>query len=125
VGSQEKSETPECLACGACCFSTLSRYVPVTGDDYARLGDAATTLVTWDENRAYMRIADGRCAALRVDVEERRFVCTIYETRPETCRTLERGSPQCEGERMTKGERPLLALTRRSTTGTSRRGAAS
>jgi Fe-S-cluster containining protein len=103
-------DAPECLACGTCCFSTLSRYVPVTGDDYARLGDLATTLVEWEENRAYMRIEDGHCAALRVDLAQRQFVCTVYEARPETCRALARGSPECAGERATKGERPVVAL---------------
>jgi Fe-S-cluster containining protein len=108
-------DPPECLACGVCCFSALPQYVPVTGDDYARLDDAAAAaLVVWEENRAYMRIEDGHCAALRLDAEARRFVCTIYEARPATCRALERGSAQCEGERATKGERPLVALRRRT-----------
>jgi Fe-S-cluster containining protein len=103
-------DTPQCLACGACCFSRLDRYVPVDGDDHARLGDAAEELVTWIGNRAYMRMEDGHCAALRVDREARRFVCTVYEARPRTCRDLARGSPECAGERATKGERPLIAL---------------
>ncbi len=111
-GSDERdfAGAPECLACGACCFSTLSRYVPVTGDDYERLGDAASTLVAWNENRAYMRIEDGHCAALDIDAAGRRFVCTAYELRPAVCRELARGSPACDGERATKGERPLVAL---------------
>jgi Fe-S-cluster containining protein len=110
TASHQAVDAPECLACGTCCFSTLRRYVPVTGDDYARLGEAATELVVWEENRAYMRIADGHCAALRVDVARRELVCTVYDTRPETCRALARGSPECAGERATKGERPVVAL---------------
>jgi len=106
----DDADTPECLACGACCFSTLSRYVPVSGDDYARLGDDAVRLVAWNENRAYMRIEDAHCAALRIDEATRRFVCTIYDSRPQVCRDLARGSPACNGERATKGERPLIAL---------------
>jgi Fe-S-cluster containining protein len=98
----------ECLACGACCFSTLDTYVRVTGEDYARLGDHADELVVWQGNRAYMKMARGRCAALAV--AHGRFVCTIYENRPQTCRDLARGSRECEGERATKGERPRLAL---------------
>jgi Fe-S-cluster containining protein len=108
------SRIPECLTCGTCCFSTLDRYVHVTGNDHARLGDDADALVVFIENRAYMRMEDGHCAALRIDPRARAFVCSIYERRPETCRALERGSPACEGERATKHERPLLALRLRS-----------
>ena len=106
-------EAPACLSCGVCCFSTLTRYVPVTGDDYARLGEDAARLVTWTDNRAYMRIEDGHCAALAIDVTTKQFVCTMYVSRPETCRELARGSPACGGERATKGERPLIALRAR------------
>jgi hypothetical protein len=106
----EAAQVPDCLACGACCFSTLSRYAPVTGDDYARLGDAAARLVTWEENRAYMRIEDGHCAALAIDETSGRFVCTVYATRPSICRDLARGSPQCAGERLAKADRPVRAL---------------
>jgi Fe-S-cluster containining protein len=101
----------ECLECGACCFSTLETYVRVTGDDHARLGERADELVEWRGNRAYMKMKDGHCAALAV--VSRRFVCTIYEARPQTCRDLARGSPECHGERATKGDRALLALARR------------
>ena len=100
----------ECLRCGACCFSTLQTYVRVTGDDYARIGERAEALVSWHGNRAYMRMEGGRCAALRIERSSGRFVCTIYQDRPQTCRDLDRGSPQCEGERATKGDRPRLAL---------------
>jgi Fe-S-cluster containining protein len=82
----------------------------VTGDDYERLGEGAGALVTWSGNRAYLRLEDGHCAALAIEPSTSRFVCTVYETRPSTCRDLARGSPQCAGERATKGERPLVAL---------------
>jgi Fe-S-cluster containining protein len=103
-------EAPQCLTCGACCFSTLETYVRVSGDDHARLGALAEELVVFVGNRAYMRIVGGRCAALRVDAQERRFVCTVYDVRPQACRDLARGSPQCMGEIATKQERPRLAL---------------
>jgi Fe-S-cluster containining protein len=100
----------DCLSCGTCCFSNLETYVRVSGDDYARLGDRAPELTVFVGNRAYMRMAGGRCAALWIDRPARRFVCTIYEARPEACRDLARGSPECLGEIATKGERPRLAL---------------
>jgi Fe-S-cluster containining protein len=108
--TDETAEVPDCLACGACCFSTLSRYAPVTGDDYTRLDEAAARLVTWEQNRAYMRMEDGHCAALAIDGTSGRFACTVYATRPAICRDLARGSPQCAGERVAKADRPARAL---------------
>ena len=98
-------DAPACLDCGTCCFSTLDTYVRVTGDDYARLGDRAEALTTFVGNRAFMRMIDGHCAALRVDPVARRFACTVYDARPATCRDLARGSPECLGEIATKGDR--------------------
>jgi uncharacterized protein len=83
--------------------------VRVTGDDYARLGEAAEQLVHFVGHRAYMRLAGGHCAALRVEPGGR-FVCTVYETRPNACRELERESPQCHGELFTKKGRAAARL---------------
>jgi Fe-S-cluster containining protein len=107
------NDAPDCIACGACCFSTLRRYVPVSGDDYARLADHAERLVTWNENQAFLRLEDGHCAALAIERATGRFLCTVYESRPQVCRDLGRGSPECEGERALKADRPLIALRRR------------
>jgi uncharacterized protein len=100
---------PPCLECGTCCFSNLETSVRVTGDDYERLGDAAEDFVHFVGNRAYMRLADGHCAALRIELEGR-FVCTVYETRPDACRDLERESTACAGERFTKAGRATARL---------------
>ena len=101
---------PECLACGACCFSRLETYVPVTGDDHERLGDRTDELVRFEGNRAYMRMVDGHCAALRVEKGSGQLFCSAYETRPQTCRDLARGSGACRGEIEAKQDRPRLAL---------------
>jgi uncharacterized protein len=90
----------------------------VTGDDHARLGDDAEDLVAWIGNLAFMRLAPvselspalHRCAALALDPSSGTFSCTIYERRPQVCRDLERGSPQCHGELGAKAERPRTAL---------------
>jgi hypothetical protein len=103
---------PDCLACGVCCFSSLEAYVRVTGNDHARFGERAEELVRFDGNRAYMRMVDGHCAALRVEESLVRFFCSAYEVRPEVCRDLARGSGACLGEIATKHDRPLLALGR-------------
>lgn len=110
----DTATVPECLACGTCCFSHLDTFVRVTGDDHARLGEHAEHLVRWDGHQAHMRMEDGHCAALVVDVGARRFVCGVYDLRPAACCDLERGSPACRAEIETKGDRPLLVLARRA-----------
>lgn len=103
---------PECLQCGTCCFSLLLDYVSVSGDDHARLGERAEELVWFEGNRAYMRMVDGHCAALCIELQSGEFVCDAYATRPQVCRDLERGSGACRGEIAAKAERPLSALRR-------------
>lgn len=100
-----------CLRCGACCFSNLATYVPVRGEDYERLGERAEELVFFTDNRAYLVMHDGHCAALAITTDEdgARFTCLVYATRPTTCRELHRGSPACEGEIAEKGARPRRA----------------
>ncbi len=88
------------MTCGACCTSRSARHVPVTGDDWSRLGADADVLTHWIENRAYMRVEAQRCVALAVDGESVR--CTIYARRPEICRALDRGGPACAAERLLK-----------------------
>lgn len=97
----------DCLRCGVCCFSPSDRFVRVTGDDWARLGDAAERLAHFIGNHAYMKMAQGHCAALDVRPRsdgETEFFCTAYEIRPQVCRDLARGSPECEGERAKKSQ---------------------
>jgi uncharacterized protein len=106
-------ELVDCQHCAACCFSELTRYVQVTGNDYARLGADAVAYVHFIENRAFMLLTDGHCAALKFELESGQFVCQVYEHRPEVCRELERGSAACNGERQAKGERPLVFLRRK------------
>ncbi len=102
--------TPPCLGCGSCCFSKLDSYVRVNGDDHARLGERVPELTLFIGNRCYMRMHEGHCAALLIDLDTRSFVCSVYEQRPEICRELQRGSPECAGEIHEKGERPGALL---------------
>lgn len=97
-----------CLGCGVCCFSNLKSYVRVSGNDWSRLGDAAGRVAEFDGHRAYLKIHDGHCAALEIRTGiggGREYFCTIYERRPQICRDLARGSPQCEAEIELKGDR--------------------
>ena len=95
-------DPPECLDCGACCFGPAARYVRVTGADWTRLGPEHWA--EFHEHRAFMRMVEGHCAALVIEPANAatgasaRFVCAIYERRPQTCRDLGRGSPACEAE---------------------------
>ncbi|HYD85299.1 MAG TPA: YkgJ family cysteine cluster protein [Opitutus sp.] len=99
----------DCRRCGVCCFSRAEAYVRVTGEDWARLGEQAEAMAHFIGNRAFMRMAGGHCAALEVrrDADGAAdYFCGIYERRPQVCRDLARGSPECAGERETKAEGP-------------------
>ena len=104
------ARAPPCLGCGACCFSNLDEYVRVNGDDHSRLGERAPLLTRFEGNRCYMRMQDGHCIALVVDAETARFVCSIYDTRPQICRDLGRESLECQAELHEKSARPEAAL---------------
>lgn len=101
VGSTD-SFVPGCGECGACCTGDGERYVRVTGNDHERLGSQAASWTRFIGNRCYMRMDEGRCAALAH--KHGRWVCRIYESRPDVCRDLTRGSPECEAERCRKEE---------------------
>lgn len=94
--------TPQaCRRCGACCFSPSALHVRVTGDDWSRLGAQAADVAQFIGNRAYMRMSGGHCAALAVCEDAAghgEFFCTVYDCRPQICRDLARGSPECAGE---------------------------
>jgi Fe-S-cluster containining protein len=103
------NDSAACLRCGVCCFSHLETYVRVTGEDWTRLGPDAGRYAHFIGHRAYLRMTDGHCAALALRTAAggaREYVCRIYERRPQTCRDLARGSPECEGERALKANRP-------------------
>ena len=98
----------DCLNCGVCCFSKSATYVEVTGDDWTRLGDDAERLARFIGQHAYMRMEQGHCIALHITTHRGRppeFFCTNYAKRPQICRDLKRGSPQCKGELETKAGR--------------------
>lgn len=97
----------DCRRCGLCCYSDSEEYVWIRGDDWSRLGDEAERLAHFIGHRAFMKMRDGHCAALEVRTTAegaKEFFCTIYERRPEICRDLARGSPECEAELETKGQ---------------------
>jgi hypothetical protein len=80
------------------------------GFDHARLAERAHDLTLFIGNRCYMKMAQGHCAALVLDLGTRRFVCSVYETRPTVCRELARDSGECSAEIHEKAERPPALL---------------
>jgi len=100
------SDAPaDCRTCGVCCYSDSAEYVWVTDFDWTELGPEAETLAHFIGNHAFMKMKDGHCTALRVTRAANgtaEFFCTIYERRPQICRELGRGSPECLGELETK-----------------------
>lgn len=102
------SDSAACLRCGICCFSPSDTYVRVTGDDWSRLASDAERVAHFIGTRAFMRMSAGHCAALDVrpgTAGDTEYFCTVYDRRPQICRDLARGSPQCEGEIATKAHR--------------------
>lgn len=107
---------PDCRRCGVCCFSESAEYVWVRGDDWSRLGERAEELAHFIGHHAFMRMRAGHCAALDVRRDAAggtEFFCTIYENRPEICRDLGRGSPECLGELETKAAQVAAAVAQR------------
>lgn len=103
---------PTCLTCGACCFSQLPTYVQVSGDDWSRLGEQPEKVAHFIGSRAYMRMEAGHCAALAIRSGKQgtaEYFCTIYDRRPQVCRDLARGSPQCQAELEQKSARAEAA----------------
>lgn len=97
--------TPDdCQKCGACCAGG-PKWVEVTEADAERLCDH--TLIEGGDIEAFSMKTDDnkRCVALAgcigVDV-----ACTVYEKRPEVCRTVERGSETCIFSLGLQGIRP-------------------
>lgn len=112
--AEEALAVPGCLACGACCFSTASEYVRVTGADWTRLGADAADWAQFVNNRAFMHMRDGHCAALDIQRDAETgaaaFVCAIYARRPQVCRDLGRGSPECAAEFVRKRATAIVAV---------------
>lgn len=102
----------DCRDCGRCCFDEDATYLPVFFVDLDRMSERTRAFTREADGRSFMALREGRCAALTIDPVAGRFVCGIYEERPDVCRALERGSAQCLGYRETKAERPKLALLR-------------
>ena len=102
----------DCRPCGRCCFSELPEYVRVFGIDADRMDERAQAFTHFIGNKSFMRLEDGHCAALAIDPDARMFSCSIYEMRPDVCRSLQRGTGACRAEYEIKADRPDVAIAR-------------
>nr|WP_281254893.1 YkgJ family cysteine cluster protein [Nibricoccus aquaticus] len=76
-------DLPDCAGCGRCCHLVVE----------LRPGDLVPEelVVTHDGARCMDQHSDGACVALHPVTR----LCTIYETRPQTCRDFNRGESLC------------------------------
>jgi Fe-S-cluster containining protein len=105
------SETPDCQSCGACCWGDAMWIHLVAGDD-DRLGEDRVRRLTvlTQHGRGYfarsMVMAGGRCVAYTGDLGDGRSGCSIYDVRPDICRTFAAGSGDCHAARRRRGIEP-------------------
>ncbi len=102
----------DCLPCGRCCFSEDADYLPLFGADEDRLSKENAQFVATIDGRPHMRLHDGHCAALIIDLDARVFRCGMYAERPDVCRALERGSSSCKFEHDRKLDKPDVLVAR-------------
>lgn len=105
-------EVPPCTSCGVCCFSDDPKYLRVANVDRDRLGPLAEQLTTQIGDDTFLRLVDGHCCALVYDPAKHEFLCSVYESRPDVCRWLARGSGVCASDRQEKADRTLVLLRR-------------
>lgn len=84
---------PPCTECGFCCFFPDPRYVLLFEPDLERLGELVPQVTVEIKGRAFLRMAEGHCVALKQDGE--RWLCSIYDRRPQLCRDFARGIETC------------------------------
>ena len=87
-----------CHKCSALCcrYFALQIDTPEDAEDFDSIKWYLIHEDTWvwvDDNEWYVQV-DRKCKHLQSN-----NLCGIYETRPQICRDLARGSPECEGER--------------------------
>ena len=80
-----------CQACGACCATDASwpRFSLETDEEIARIPEALIA-----ESLSGMRCANDRCLALAGEIGKTTR-CTIYDVRPQVCRSCMPGDEAC------------------------------
>jgi len=101
-------EIPLCAGCGRCCHLVVE----------LRAGDVVEAALTTEHEgvRCMDQRGDGACVAL----DAATMLCTIYETRPQTCRDFNRGEALCRavlGRAAARRERLNLGAKKAGTFG--------
>jgi Fe-S-cluster containining protein len=89
----------DCTTCGACCVG-LTVYLS-TADEARLSADEVLALTQMDSEgrfRQMKQLRGGACIALLRDASGR-FLCRIYDRRPDACSEFERGSRRCHALR--------------------------
>jgi Fe-S-cluster containining protein len=93
-----------CRSCGACC-SYSKEWPRFSTEDDADLDRIPPAFV--DDTQGRMRCRGDRCAALVGDVGVATW-CSIYDVRPEVCRTCLPGDDACAMARQRFGLAPIM-----------------
>lgn len=89
----EMKETLDCLTCGACCREA---YDSVEVGLMERINKTHPELIVRDRKRLKIRRSGNRCAALEGGCSAHEdYSCSIYASRPKTCRDFTLGSENC------------------------------
>lgn len=110
VTTRSRQKPPECVTCGVCC--SLPLVVAISRGDEVRLSEY------WDitvgevviERVIGRDLETGRCINLDGTLGEN-VGCSIYDSRPNTCRVFEAGSDRCLEYRRMYGIDPQLSET--------------
>jgi Fe-S-cluster containining protein len=79
-----------CQSCGACCSNNWNVYFPKNDNDIPTEMSEQTSLLGLSK----MKSINGRCCALDGEVGKK-VTCTIYDKRPQICKSFEYGSQDC------------------------------
>ncbi len=88
----------DCHVCGACCREAFDVVELAANDPFTH---HHPDLCVRHEGRIELRRPGGRCLGLANDRES--YHCSVYTTRPETCRDFTRGSVNCREARLRVG----------------------
>jgi Fe-S-cluster containining protein len=106
----EKSDTPDCLTCGACCRTGHDGRILIPDEDLIRWKRSGRDDIALQIQpghfglAAFATRADGSCVWLGTETSQN--ACQIYEVRGTTCRDFEAGSDQCHEFRRDHGLEP-------------------
>jgi Fe-S-cluster containining protein len=64
--------------------------------DRERLGARLSQVAIELDGRWFLRMTRGHCDSLTVDERAQRYLCAVYELRPDACRAFSEGSRACE-----------------------------